>query len=117
LATLLHGREEDAKSKIARALELGSEIMTPAKTSARIAIPWLAIDPKPHIGDPTYDPLQHMLNCDERLHADPRALAARIADLLGLDRERLTLWLFARCMQESLDWPQLADVARRLAPE
>jgi streptomycin 6-kinase len=22
--------------------------------------PWLVIDPKPHLGDPTYDPLQHM---------------------------------------------------------
>src|SRR5262249_55469311 len=25
--------------------------------------PWLAIDPKPYVGDPTYDPLQHLLNC------------------------------------------------------
>ena len=24
--------------------------------------PWLAIDPKPYVGDPSYDPLQHMLN-------------------------------------------------------
>ena len=24
--------------------------------------PWLIIDPKPYVGDPTYDPLQHMLN-------------------------------------------------------
>lgn len=77
--------------------------------------PWLGIDPKPYVGDPTYDPLQHLLNCDERLRADPRALVARVADLLELDRERLTLWLFARCVQESLDWPQLGDVARQLA--
>src|SRR5437764_14431723 len=33
--------------------------------------PWLAIDPNPHVGDPTYDVLQHMLNCDRRLHDDP----------------------------------------------
>ena len=33
--------------------------------------PWLVIDPKPHVGDPAYDPVQHMLNCDERLRADP----------------------------------------------
>ena len=78
--------------------------------------PWLVIDPKPYVGDPTYDPLQHLLNCDERLHADPRDLARRMADLLGLDAERLLLWLFARCVQESLDWPSLADVARRVAP-
>jgi streptomycin 6-kinase len=39
-----------------------------------------------------------------------------MADLVDLDRERLLLWLFARCIQESLDWPHLADVARRIAP-
>ncbi|MGH8933664.1 MAG: aminoglycoside phosphotransferase family protein [Egibacteraceae bacterium] len=76
--------------------------------------PWLVIDPKPYVGDPTYDPLQHMLNCDERLGADPRGLAHRMADLLGPDRERLLLWLFARCVQESPDRPELADVARRI---
>ncbi|MDP9259809.1 MAG: nuclear transport factor 2 family protein [Actinomycetota bacterium] len=78
--------------------------------------PWLAIDPKPYVGDPTYDALQHLLNCDQRLHADPGGLASRMAELLGLDTERLLLWLFARCVQESLDWPALADVARRVAP-
>ena len=78
--------------------------------------PWLVIDPKPYVGDPTYDPLQHLLNCDERLRADPHELARRMADLLGLDRERLLLWLFARCVQESPNWPALAEVARLVAP-
>lgn len=78
--------------------------------------PWLVIDPKPYVGDPAYDALQHLLNCDERLHADPGGLARRMAGLLGLDAERLLLWLFARCVQESPDWPALADVARRIAP-
>lgn len=77
--------------------------------------PWLVIDPKPYVGDPTYDPLQHLLNCDERLRADPGDLVRRMAHLLGLDRERLLLWLFARCVQESPDWPSLAEVARRIA--
>jgi len=76
--------------------------------------PWLAIDPKPYLGDPTYDPLQHLLNCEQRLYADPVGLAVRMADLLGLDRERLRRWLFARCVQESPGRPPLADVARRL---
>src|SRR5262249_33616389 len=58
---------------------------------------WLVIDPNPYRGDPTYDALQHMLNCEERLRADPDALLRRMADLLGLDRDRLRLWLFARC--------------------
>lgn len=78
--------------------------------------PWLVIDAKPYVGDPTYDALQHMLNCDARLHADPNGLARRIADLLDLEAERLVLWLFARCVQESAEWPQLANVARMLAP-
>jgi streptomycin 6-kinase len=78
--------------------------------------PWLAIDPKPHVGDPTYDLLQHILNCADRLHADPLGLCDRMADLAGLDRARARLWLFARCVQESPDWPGLAEVAGRLAP-
>ena len=78
--------------------------------------PWLMIDPKPYLGDPTYDALQHLLNCEERLQDDPRVLARRMAGLLELDHERLLLWLFARCVQESPDWPALADVARRIAP-
>jgi streptomycin 6-kinase len=78
--------------------------------------PWLMIDPKPYVGDPTYDALQHMLNGDERLHRDPFALTARMAALLDLDRDRLLLWLFARCVQESAEWPALRSVARRIAP-
>ena len=35
--------------------------------------PWLVIDPKPYVGDPTYDAVQHLLNCFDRLRADPRA--------------------------------------------
>jgi streptomycin 6-kinase len=77
---------------------------------------WLVIDPKPYVGDPTYDPLQHMLNCEQRLHTDPHGLALRMADLLSLDGERLLLWLFARCALESANWPLHAEVARRLAP-
>lgn len=79
--------------------------------------PWLLIDPKPYVGDPTYDPLQHMLNCKQRLHADPAGLAGRMADLLGLNPLRLRRWLFARCVQESPDEPALADVARRIPIE
>jgi streptomycin 6-kinase len=77
--------------------------------------PWLAIDPKPHVGDPAFDPLQHMLNC-ERVVVDPAGLARRHAELLGLDPERLRLWLFARCVQGWPEWPELAEVAVRLAP-
>jgi streptomycin 6-kinase len=78
--------------------------------------PWLIIDPKPYVGDPNYDVLQHMLNCDDRLQSRPHDLCRRLADLLDLDLDRLLLWLFARCVHESPDSPHLAEVARRIAP-
>lgn len=78
--------------------------------------PWLAIDPKPYVGDPTYDALQHLLNCERRLQTDPRGLATQFAELLELDADRLMLWLFARCVQESPGFPALAGVARALVP-
>jgi streptomycin 6-kinase len=77
---------------------------------------WLVIDPKPYVGDPAYDVIQHLLNCGRRLHNDPRALVDRVAGLLDLDRDRMQRWLFSRCVQESAGWPELAHVARRLAP-
>src|SRR5436190_13504736 len=78
--------------------------------------PWLVIDPKPFVGDPAFDPVQHMLNCDRRLHAGPEALPNRMAELCQLDPERVRLWLFARCAQESPNYPTLSAPARRLAP-
>lgn len=78
--------------------------------------PWLVIDPKPYVGDPSYDPVQHLLNCERRLAADAAGLARHLADLLDLPPERVRLWLFARCAQEALDRPELGDIAARLAP-
>jgi streptomycin 6-kinase len=78
--------------------------------------PWLAIDPKPYVGDPAYDLLQHMLNCEDRLAADPGGLATRMAALAGLDAGRARQWLFARSVQESIGSPLRRQVTRRLAP-
>jgi streptomycin 6-kinase len=78
--------------------------------------PWLVIDPKPYVGDPAYDVLQHMLNCDDRLAADPAGLADRMARLAGLAPGRVRLWLFARSVQGSPGSPALRQVARQLAP-
>jgi streptomycin 6-kinase len=64
--------------------------------------PWLAIDPKPFVGDPAYDATQHLLNCG-RLWTDPSALIGRVAELLDLDRERVRSWTFARVAIESFD--------------
>lgn len=78
---------------------------------------WLMIDPKPYVGDAHYDVVQHLLNCDERLHSDPVDLTRRVADLAGLDPDRVRLWLFARCIQQSSNWPTpLTEIARRIAP-
>jgi streptomycin 6-kinase len=78
--------------------------------------PWLVIDPKPYLGDPAYDVLQHMLNCEGRLAADPAGLAARMAGLTGTDAGRVRQWLFARSVQESIGSPLMREVATRLAP-
>jgi streptomycin 6-kinase len=81
--------------------------------------PWLLIDPKPYVGDPHYDVVQHLLNCNASLQADPVGLLTEVADLAGLDAARVRRWLFARCVEESLrersPWPTLDTVARRLA--
>jgi streptomycin 6-kinase len=76
--------------------------------------PWLVIDPKPFVGDPAYDAVQHMLNCDRRLAGDPVGLSRRIAGLLDVDPERVRLWLFARCAQEALRNEAMREPARRL---
>ncbi len=78
--------------------------------------PWLMIDPKPYVGDPTYDPVQHMLNFPIRLNANATGFVERVAGLLDLNVDRLRQWLFARCVQESIDQPHLRSVAISLAP-
>lgn len=78
--------------------------------------PWLVIDPKPYVGDRTFDALQHMLNCSQRLTQDPRGFTRRMAQLLDLDAQRLDLWVFARCVLESINDPGLRNTAQQLAP-
>jgi streptomycin 6-kinase len=80
--------------------------------------PWLLIDPKPFVGDPYYDVLQHLLNCNRSLQADPMGLLSEVADLADLHAERVRQWLFARCVVELLGedvpWPALDVVLHRL---
>lgn len=80
--------------------------------------PWLVIDPKPFVGDPAYDVTQHLSNCDARLRSDPDGTISRIADLAGVDRERVRLWTFARAAAEPRqDWTDdTIALARAIAP-
>jgi aminoglycoside phosphotransferase (APT) family kinase protein len=54
--------------------------------------PWLVIDPKPVVGDRSYDATQHLLNCRTRLLSDPAGTMQRFADLLQVDYERVRQW-------------------------
>jgi streptomycin 6-kinase len=79
--------------------------------------PWLAIDPKPFVGDRAYDATQHLLNCKARLRVDPDTTIRRFADLLDVDDRRVRLWTFARLASEPRDlWDDDAfALARSLA--
>lgn len=81
--------------------------------------PWLVIDPKPFVGDPAYDATQHLFNCSTRLRSDPEGIIRNLADLLGVDHERVRLWTFARAAAEPRDdWSNgdLVALARAIAP-
>ncbi|MEO8193478.1 MAG: aminoglycoside phosphotransferase family protein [Gemmatimonadales bacterium] len=80
--------------------------------------PWVAIDPKPFMGDPAYDATQHLLNCRVRLRSRGMDTINRFADLLDVDRDRVQLWTFARLAAEPRDdWDDEAtSLARLLAP-
>jgi streptomycin 6-kinase len=98
-----------------RAVLLCTDLHSENILAARRA-PWLAIDPKPYVGDPAYDLLQYMINCHDRAGADPAGLCDRMAGLAGVDPGRTRLWLFARAVQESVGSALLREVAGRLAP-
>lgn len=105
-------RTADAHVLLATDLHAGNVLMAERK-------PWLAIDPKPFVGDPAYDATQHLLNCDVRLSTDPLGLVRRMADLLDCDPERVRLWTFARIAAENDEYRDPAwkeRVARALAP-
>jgi streptomycin 6-kinase len=80
---------------------------------------WLVIDPKPFGGDRAYDATQHVLNCSERLWSNGTEMVRRFADLLGVDGERVRLWVFARAAAEPRhDWmdDRLTQLAGAFAP-
>lgn len=58
--------------------------------------PWLAIDPKPFVGERTFDLLQHLLNHPHRLLTDLTGTTTRLAAPLKVHPDRLRRWLFVR---------------------
>jgi streptomycin 6-kinase len=82
-------------------------------------MPWLAIDPKPFVGDRAYDATQHLFNCTERLRSDPDRMFRHMGELLGVDHERIRVWTFARAAAEPRDeWNdgEMLAIARAIAP-
>lgn len=77
---------------------------------------WTLIDPKPYIGDPTYDITQHLLNCRRRLREDPLGLIRRMAGLTDQDPVRIRSWLFARLACASDRTTEDTALAERLRP-
>jgi streptomycin 6-kinase len=80
--------------------------------------PWLAIDPKPFVGDPAYDATQHLLNCGARMRSHADETIRRFSDLLDVDHKRVRLWMFARAAAEPRsDWKNewLMKLARATA--
>lgn len=65
---------------------------------------WLAIDPKPQVGDPAFDPVQLVLQSSDPLEdPDPtrtvRRRVERLSVQLDLDADRLAAWGLARCVE------------------
>ncbi len=80
---------------------------------------WRIIDPKPFVGERSYDLVQHMLNCRERLASDPVGLTRRLSDLAEVDGERLRLFLFGRLATMAGGWfrrEERSTAIRKLAP-
>jgi streptomycin 6-kinase len=90
--------------------------------------PWLAIDPKPFVGDRAYDATQHLCNCKERMRTAPGETILRFADLLEIDDERIRMWMFARARRSHARggttrqshwrqrWSEQAIISRRPQP-
>lgn len=79
----------------------------PGNVLAATRAPWLAIDPKPQVGDPAFDPLQLILQTGNPLTTpDPaatiRSRVLRLSDRLGVDPDRVRAWGVGRCVEWSL---------------
>jgi streptomycin 6-kinase len=77
---------------------------------------WLAIDPKPLLGEREFD-LASLIR-DRRFELDPRRVRHRLDVLtseLGLDRERARLWAIGHALGWGADDPEMRACAEALA--
>ncbi|MUL44014.1 phosphotransferase [Streptomonospora sp. PA3] len=88
--------------------------INPGNILAARRAPWLAIDPKPMVGDPGYDVWPLIMQVDPPLRLiDPRpALRRRFglaAEILGEPADRLTAWSMARAVESAFDRFNIGD--------
>ena len=82
--------------------------------------PWLAIDPKPLVGEREFDLASLIRDTRERI--DERLVRRRLdllSELLGLDRERMRCWAIVHALAWGVEGdqadPAMIDCARWLA--
>jgi streptomycin 6-kinase len=69
--------------------------------------PWLAIDPKPLVGEREFDPASLIRDTRERI--DERLVQRRLdllSELLGLDRERMRCWAIVHALAWGVEGDQ-----------
>ena len=84
--------------------------------------PWLAIDPKPFVGDRCYDTTQYLMDAlgivdgtINRSVEDAVDFVVRFSRILGVDEARSRRWMFARVAVEAAATPTALSLARALA--
>ncbi len=77
--------------------------LNPTNLLAATREPWLAIDPKPMVGDPAHDGPRLVTQPDPLVEPDPAAVVARrlalVADGLSVERDALLEW----CLVDSIE--------------
>ena len=90
--------------------------LNPTNLLAARREPWLAIDPKPMLGDPAYDGPRLVLQPDPLASPDPEAtFAARVdvvAGEMGLDRDVLLAWCLVNAVEMGAGASSRGDRAR-----
>ena len=76
--------------------------------------PWLLIDPKPVLGEASFDGAYLLLaNMDaDATHADTTSIVEQIAARLVVDPQRVRAWALVRAVDNALWASDLGDVAK-----